>query len=279
MKYLLIPPACLLLAAAIWLERLIRRTKALQKTLMTLRASEENMRRQTRIQERLITVITHDIKSPLKYTALGAKALYEDLAGGRDITPAINNAKMIYESGYRIYHLTDNLLQYIRLQAQHDLVASDIVDLYALTEEKISIFRDIALAQSTVLINRITAPFPVKSNDRLLGIIVHNLLDNATKVTFEGTIEIDASIEAGNCYISIKDTGPGLPPEITEWCNRYSVVAESTPASHLNHDEQNFPLLTGLGLIMVKELTVLINGRLSAVSRPGSTVMTIHFKT
>ncbi|AXY72533.1 hypothetical protein D3H65_00415 [Paraflavitalea soli] len=245
--------------------RIDERTTVLQVTLSELQASEEILRKQTHLQERLITAITHDIKSPLRYMMLAAKRLTNKTFAREDPDEAHKNAEILYEAGYRMYHLTDNLLQYIKLSSQDKQVVIEEVDLTAVIREKVETFRDIAAAQQTVVLNEVPAGTKVQSNFHLLGVIIHNLLDNAVKVTFEGQIKI-YTVPGDTLRIVIEDTGIGMRQEMVDWCN--AALAEK---------DQHLPTPghSGFGLIIIKELLVLVNGQLivSSSHESGTKVM------
>jgi signal transduction histidine kinase len=94
----------------------------------------------------------------------------------------------------------------------------------------------------------------------LLNVIIHNLLDNATKVTRKGSIRIFAQAINNEIQIIIEDTGPGMIPEIVDWCNDPDVIKQEG-------NENTIPM--GLGLLIVKELLASIDGKLRVESNPG----------
>lgn len=232
--------------------RIDERTTALKATLSELQTSEEALRKQTHIQERLITAITHDIKSPLRYMMLAAKRLTDNTVAGDDPNDVHKNAQMLYEAGYRMYHLTDNLLQYIKLSGRDREIVLEEVDLATVVKEKVEIFQDIAATQQTVVVNEVMPGIKVLSNFRLLGVILHNLLDNAVKVTYEGQVRIYV-IPGDTLRIIIEDTGIGMHPDMVNWCN-----AELEAINKLNMGSGH----AGFGLVIIKELLALMGGRL-----------------
>lgn len=276
----------LLLIAAVWayirfrlyniqrtnkvLERRIdERTQTLLNTLTNLQLSEERLRRQTYMQDRLITAITHDIKSPLKYMTMAAKRLYDHSVGGEQDQQEIQkNAHMLFEAGYRMYHLTDNMLQYLKLNARDMQINFEKVNVFEIVENKISIFREIAAEQGTTLVNELSPYLSVRSNTHLLSIVIHNLLDNAIKVTYDGKVMISSIMEDRQLHILMTDTGVGMMPDMVQWCNKPSDMFEQNPA------EKSFPGHSGFGLIIVKELVSLMDGKISVTSshEEGTTV-------
>lgn len=244
-------------------DRIAVRTRELEATLTALKESESDLRKQTRIQERLITAIAHDIKSPLKFMIDGAKRMFRKLQKpGQE--PEQEEAKMLEESVTRVYYYTESLLQYIRSQTQLQNVTVQPVDIHKLVEEKIDIFRSIATEQQTVIYNEVTPGQLLNTNASLLGVVIHNLLDNAVKIVVDGSITISLQQQNGQYILSVADSGPGMRQALMDWCNQ---------------DLEQTPGQTGMGLLIVKELVSLVNARLHVVKgRERGTVMQIVFE-
>ncbi|WEK33922.1 MAG: ATP-binding protein [Candidatus Pseudobacter hemicellulosilyticus] len=246
------------------------RTQTLLNTLTDLQLSEEILRRQTHIQDRLITAITHDIKSPLKYMSMAARRMAEQADLQMNTGEVQKNARMLYEAAYRMYHLTDNLLQYIKLNSRDTHINFETVDVCELVEDKVEIFRDIAAEQGAMLYNDIMPGLLLHSNNRLLGVVIHNLIDNAVKVTYNGQVAVSAIIQEEKVSIRVEDSGVGMNRELVAWCN-----LDPLEMDHEAGDQ--FPGSTGFGLIIVKELAALMNGRLRVTSDGSGSLVELQF--
>jgi len=244
-------------------ERIVSRTKELEQTLAALRESESGLRKHNRIQERLIAAIAHDIKSPLKYMVEATKRLFGKLQKpGQENEQEV--AGLLVESGTRVYYYSESLLQYIRSQTQHQYVVMQTINIYNLVQEKVNIFQTIAGEQHSEIINQVPPHLVLNTNGSLLGVIIHNLIDNAVKVTLNGRIIISARSEESHIILSVEDTGAGMRHELMDWCN--------SPNAAEPEDQ------TGMGLLIVKELVTLLNARLHVIRGNGrGTVMQIVF--
>ncbi len=242
-------------------QRVQERTSELKETLETLQASEQQLRRQGFIQQRLITAISHDLRAPLKYTmqVLGTGYRQEG-----DMEK--EERDVIYESLYGMYYLVENLIQYMKSQFIEDDSMLEITALEKLLEEKADIFRPIARSKEVTIENLTLPDTMALVNRQLLAIVVHNLLDNAVKYTRKGRIELSAWCHADKIHIRFKDTGIGMPATIIGWISQYqrgASVLQGKPASY-----------NGIGLLMVMELLQLINGdiALEIGSQEGTTL-------
>lgn len=242
-------------------------TQRLQHALEALTVSESNLRKHTHVQGRLISAITHDIKSPLKYMTMASGQLVADIQQDANKSAMLQHAKMLYDANYRVQLLTENLLQYIKLHAKGKEITCEKINAYDIIEDKVNMFRAISFEQSSTIVNNIPSQFFINSHSKLLGVIIHNLLDNATKVTSKGTITISSALTDKHAQIIIRDTGFGMPASIKKWFNR----TDHRPGEIEEH--------TGLGLVIVKELMDLINGLSFAESSEyGGTVITLSFE-
>ncbi|HYZ82653.1 MAG TPA: SpoIIE family protein phosphatase, partial [Solirubrobacteraceae bacterium] len=101
---------------------------------------------------------------------------------------------------------------------------------------------------------------PVYLDRDLWERIVLNLLSNAFKATLEGSIEVRLRNLEGHVQLSVKDSGSGIEPEemarLFQRFHRVRSVARSYEG-------------TGIGLALVKELTQLHGGEVSATSTLG----------
>jgi signal transduction histidine kinase len=90
---------------------------------------------------------------------------------------------------------------------------------------------------------------------------VGNLLSNAVKYTpANGTVSLDAGVEAGQVWLRVSDTGPGISPA------EQAHIFEPFYRSQSGH---RFPQGMGLGLTIARELVIAHNGRLEVESEPG----------
>jgi ligand-binding sensor domain-containing protein/signal transduction histidine kinase len=235
----------------------MERTSELKETLDNLQLSEQQLRRQGFIQQRLTAAMSHDLKTPLKYMMQVLRK-----GAGDKVEIEKDERKVIYESLYNMFHLVENLISYMRSQYIGDDSSLEITDLYYLLEEKAGIFRSISEAKEVSIVNDTRPGSLVLVNRQLLAIVVHNLLDNAVKYTRKGYVRLQASSDEENIYIRISDTGIGMPEALSVWMNQNRngmSIAEGKPHSY-----------DGIGLLIVIELLQLINGSIVVSPNDGN---------
>lgn len=246
----------------LYIDALQQRREELKDTITDLQASRNALQQRSNLQKRLIAAIAYDIKSPLKFQMIAARGMYQALdAQSRE---SAGDLKLMYESSFKLYHFTNNLLQYATLFLENGLLVRTSFSLYRLAEEKIAVFKDMITSQF-VLENAIDPGLSLYTSKELLSVILHNLLDNAVRFTREGSIRFDASLSGDQLEIVLQDTGSGMDEQLLAWCNAAS--QQYVPLTY--NDVQK-----GLGLNMVKELLHRIGGQLRVEStiNKGTTV-------
>lgn len=252
------------------LEELVNnRTEELSKVLSSLSVSEQNIRRQLHIREILFTAISHDIGSPLKFMSMIAEELRDNLETANVPERIKKHADDIFKSGYYLYHLTRNLLQYLRISEQQADLQYRQFDLHFLVEDKTVIFQPIARERSVSVINQVPAPFYLYSDPHLLEVVIHNLLDNAVKATRKGSIIIRMALVNGQPHLVIEDSGHGIREEVAAYYN------SERPA----HEENLKPegVYIGFGLHIVKELARLLQVKLHIETSDHGTAVHLIF--
>lgn len=255
----------LLLAICLWLfvrfrfKYIKNRNRLLEQTVAD---KTKELQRQTDIRDKIIRSVSHDIQTPLQYQKLLSAKLYKDLL--RENDPAVNNfAKVLNDSTHRLHHLVENLLKYLKVQMARNPRLSERVDLFKLVEEKRMVFADIAREKGTVINNTVEPGLSITCDIQLLSVILHNLIDNAVKVTRNGQIEISAAYQDSMLCLTVRDTGPGMPGPVQDWINKPETeTGKQMEAAGIDNR-------SGIGLMMVKELAVLLGLELKVSAEPG----------
>lgn len=248
-------------------KKVLESSVQLRNTISMLRTAMDDQKKQMQHHQKLIRSVTHDIKGPLKYMALTGKDLYvridnQDGEFREDIVS-------MYTSSFQLYHFVDNLLEFTKAYSNEGEINPEQVSLWDMVEERSAMFRHIASLNKTKIINKIPINATIKTNKQLLAIIIHNLLDNAVKNTYGGTITFTLSEKDEQVCIALEDTGRGMK---AEYVNYYEALIENLDLA------ESPPEKTGIGLRMVIELLVMLHGDIKINSAEGKgTTMTLVF--
>lgn len=226
-------------------------------TVRDIRGRQQEWQYKSDFQKKIIAAIVHGVKSPLKYMSLTGRQLLNRKELDGNLREIINS---MYRSSHHLYAFTDNLLAYVKLYLHENKPVTTTFNLHELVDEKISIFRDIAVAKGCVINNHVHPNMNMSTDRQLLSIIMHNLIDNAVKFTAEGAVTLSAFITERGVHLAVQDTGIGMDEMLTAQLHGKSMDYEP-----------------GLGLAITHHLLNMIDGRLEIRSRmgEGSTIIII----
>lgn len=239
-----------------------KRTSNLNNALEQLKHSEVQLRRQNQLQEKIVAAIGHDIKSPLRFIALANQKIHEHLEA-EEADRARYISKEAFAAATKTYHHISNFVEYVKTQMQQGRVDMKAIPLHEIVAEKAEIFNPLAENKSMRIVNDIPEGIMVWSDAQLLAVVIHNLLDNAIKYGRKGQVRLYVTEESGAVAFAIRDEGKGMDAATASWLS----AAADTPA------EYN---VQGLGLLMVKELCVLLRIRVR-VDRSAGTLVQLVF--
>ena len=169
---------------------------------------------------------------------------------------------LLYRNELRLLKLVNTLLDFARIEASRGEAAYQPIDLSATTADLASNFRSAAeRAGLRFVVDCPPLPGPVFVDLDMWEKIVLNLLSNAFKFTFEGTIVVSLRSAGEQVELSVHDTGVGIPSEEQPAIfDRFHRVRSSRSRSIEG---------SGIGLALVKELVQLHGGTIGVTSVPG----------
>ena len=114
--------------------------------------------------------------------------------------------------------------------------------------EKASLFEQILNSGGNTLRISLNENLTVRTNAHLLAVILHNLLDNATKNTRDGEIAISGEIAGDRLHLYIQNPDTHAPSA--------GIPHPGRPTQYITHLEGDG---NGLGLILVRDIAALLN--------------------
>jgi two-component system, OmpR family, sensor kinase len=233
------------------LSRLAQALDEMQRQLAEL----ESARR------RFIATASHELRTPLS-TLQGFLELLED----ESIDPERRHEFVMHASqqAQRLSKLASDLLDLSRLDVGSVTVKRAPVDVGLLLEGLLTEFRVAAAHHESAMAREVDsrAETALVDGDRVLQLL-RALVDNALCHTPPGTtITVGARRRGGRVEFTVADDGPGIPPEFQRDIFEAFVTSDETRGS-------------GLGLAIGRELARRMQGDLTVVSGPGSTVFTL----
>jgi PAS domain S-box-containing protein len=215
------------------------------------------------------TNVSHEFRTPLTLLLGPAEDALADASA--PLAPAQRERlDVIRRNGQRLLKLVNSLLDFSRLEAEKATSHFEPVDLPAYTAELVGMFSDAARRAGLALVIECPPlPRPIVVDREHWAKIVLNLVSNAVKFTFDGTISVSTRVEGEDVVLEVADTGEGISEdEVPHLFERFHRIRGSRSRTHEG---------SGIGLALVSELTRLHGGTATASSAVGrGTTFTIR---
>jgi len=221
------------------------------------------------LKSSFVSHVSYELRSPLT-TIIGFAQLLDDTAIGPLNPKQRAYVSHITESSAALLAIINDILDLATIDA--GTVALDLseVDVRAAMDAAAEGVRD-RLAEGNIRLDIQAAAFAghFRGDAKRVRQILYNLLSNAVGFAPEGsTVTLSAERHGGDVLFRVRDTGPGIPPEIAD---RVFDRFESHTAGSRHRG-------VGLGLSIVRSLMSLHGGNVAVAPAPGGgTLVTCIF--
>lgn len=214
-----------------------------------------------RLKTEFFSNISHELKTPLS-VILGAIQLIDHKASftTSEQKHSVKHLKIIKQNCYRLVRLINNILDITRIDSGYvktNMVNCNIIYLLEEITQSVAPYAEqkgLSIEFDTEIEELITA-VDIDKIER----IALNLLSNAIKFTCpEGKVSVNVSSRNDKVFITVKDTGLGIPRKMHEMIfERFKQVNSSLTREHEG---------SGIGLSLVKSFVELHNGNIKVNS-------------
>jgi signal transduction histidine kinase len=249
--------------AALLIYRSNRMAKHLNKKLadqaQTLSESQRSLNRINKNQEKLFSIVGHDLRGPIvSLKELVGLSLESD--SGEEYF--LRFAPKLKNDLDHIHFMLDNLLNWGQNQMMGATLKAETIDVRDEMTAIIQLFQKNIETKKITLNNNIENGTKVLLDLNHFCIIFRNLISNAIKFTQEhGTIDINGTGVKNQLKITIRDNGVGMSKEVQEKLFKN--------AEHYTTFGTNNERGTGLGLLLCKEMIEKNNGTIYVESELG----------
>ena len=241
-----------------------------QKT-QELKEQNEILEKNNDIKTRLISIISHDIITPLKFLSVAGKKLLNNSNKMSDSLKTETITEMTNTAG-ELQELSTNILNWIKYQNKNRRMKTEEFNLSEVVEQAFTLFAPIAKNKNIELKNEVDAAINLRQYSEPLRILIHNLLTNSFNFSEKGTISISAEQFDNTTTIIVKDQGVGMTPQQLN-----NILAENFIISSENVDNKKG---NGLGYLIIKDLVKMIGGSIKINSQRNiGTTVSITFLT
>jgi len=181
----------------------------LKDTVARLQESEKALVKTSAQREKLISLVIHDLRSPLRFLTMLAGDLYDKQ---HELSPAEmkERAYLVKKGALDIYNFSEDFLLWITSQRDNFSISSRLFPIRPLLQEIYDFFSEQVQQRGNQLSYEAEEELLINSDPHVLITIIRNLVDNANKYTSQGSIRITATRQGDHAQICISDTGQGM---------------------------------------------------------------------
>jgi signal transduction histidine kinase len=239
--------------------------KQIAEKTRELQVKNEELEKTDLIKTRLISIISHDLVTPLRFLHLTGKNLIEKKEGLTEALMQEAIAEMATTSK-ELELLSTNILNWIKYRNEDRRLAKENFDLHELVTQLCSIFNAMARQKQLRLINGVEEGLSLYQYIEPVKIVLYNLILNGINFTTEGYIRVSSIRGRDGVALQIQDTGVGMTQEQIN-----NIMADQIIISSANVDNRKG---NGLGYLIIKDLLKILRGNLNIRSgkEKGTTV-------
>lgn len=233
----------------------------LSRQRQALQQQKQEIANLSQLKDRLLSTVSHDLKSPLT-VILGLSKLMQAALELGDLTQQREMLARIQASGEKMLNLVTDLLDLSRIEEgmQLELEPVDLVTL--LQHQILDIEFSARQKQISIRVLLPDQPLRVQADTRRIEQVLGNLLSNAIKYTpSQGQITISTEVTPPWVKVHVQDTGFGIP------ANALERIFDRFYRVDLPQHQQETG--TGLGLAIAKEIMTQHKGDLTVSSKLG----------
>ena len=218
------------------------------------------------IQRQFTANAAHELRTPLALMQVQLD-LYNSASHPGNDADTLQTIKMVTEQNDKLNRMVKTLLDMSELQT---VGRDDKIILDAIVEEVLADLEPLAMEKNIKLIGKCEDATMIGS-DILIYRLVYNLVENAIKYNHPlGQVTVTAYQRNKHVYLSVEDTGSGIPKELRERVFEPFFRVDKSRSRELGG--------VGLGLALVNEIVRVHDGSICIKSgKTGGTIFEVTF--
>ena len=191
-----------------------KRTRELNESNYKLLEANESLKKKDEAQNQFINIAAHELRTPIQ-PILNAIYLLQSQNIGSE--KRIQYIDIIRRNTEKLGRLAGDILDVTRIESNTLKLTLERLNLYDLILDTIEEYKkntEFVYKELNVNYESPNKSILVQGDKVRLGQVMFILLDNAGKFTKKGSIIVISHTKSNSVQITVKDTGPGIDPEV-----------------------------------------------------------------
>lgn len=217
----------------------------------------EKLVKQNKMQTSLMSILTHDIRTPLGSLQELLKLQKKNIISENEIIEHFNKISGSFE---HTNELIDQMILWVKSQMDGFSPKNEPFILREIIGQTVALCQDAADKKDIRIEIEQLSDKKLSTDSEMFAIILRNLLMNAVKFSYrESSIQVAVEYDNNTCKVSISDTGIGIPE------NKHQTIFSNTITTRGTDNEKG----TGMGLPLSHNLMQVLGGELTLESEEG----------
>jgi two-component system, NtrC family, sensor kinase len=158
---------------------------------------------------KLAAGVAHEINNPLTGVLTNSSLMLDDFPHG---DPRRDDLQLIVDETLRCRKIVKGLLDFARQTKPQ----KHAVDLNIVVEDVLSLVRNQAIFRNIVLRTELDPRLPavMADRDQMRQVVLNTVINAAEAMSDGGELAVSSRGDDGHVELTVRDTGPGIPPEI-----------------------------------------------------------------
>jgi len=233
---------------------------SMKKAEEELRKAKELAEEATRLKDKYVSLVSHDLKGPLG-TMLGYLEMIEDFDENGADSQRKNLINSARKSGQNMLLLINDVLNVSRLKAGQMIKDKSFIDAFSIANEVIENFFILAQQKGIILNNEVKKHSRIYADATMYFEVIQNLVSNAIKFCNRDDKVTLFTPEGKPATVGVSDTGVGIDPYYMDNLFSYEFKTSTTGTAG--------EIGTGFGLPLSKDIMEAHGGNLTVESTQG----------
>ena len=236
--------------------------------ITTIRQQHKDILKNAKMRQEFTANVSHELKTPLTSISGYAELIETGLAGEDE---SRRFAREISRNAKRLLTLINDIIKLSELDSDQVEITYTSVDLYEISKSCVDML-ELNAKNHGIRISCSGSRAVIQANKQMMEELVYNLCDNAIRYNrLGGKVEVTVCPRQGVTYLTVKDTGIGIPKDSLERVFERFYRVDKSRSKQTGG--------TGLGLAIVKHIVAQHHAQIKLDSVEGQgTEVTVMFE-